>query len=157
MLSILTLEALSQQRDDNCFTRLTEHFADLNNGEQQFDDVKVIVLGNGGIGKTQISRRLCGEVYDPSIKSTHGVEIHQCNFDLHSGGKAVLNLWDFGGQDIYHGTHALFLKSRAIFVIVWTPESEVGHSQVPDGTRYKNESLSYWIAYVAKLGGAPVR
>jgi hypothetical protein len=30
----------------------------------------------------------------------------------------TLKIWDFGGQDIYHGTHALF-------PVIWTPESEV--------------------------------
>jgi internalin A len=35
-----------------------------------------------------------------------------------------LNLWDFGGQDIYHGSHTLFLNGHAIFLILWTPESE---------------------------------
>lgn len=39
-------------------------------------------------------------------------------------------------------------------MIVWTPESENGYSQDPDGTKYQNEPLSYWIDYVKKLGGS---
>jgi hypothetical protein len=35
-----------------------------------------------------------------------------------------LNLWNFGGQDIYHGSHALFLHGRAIFLVLWTPALE---------------------------------
>ena len=37
-----------------------------------------------------------------------------------------LNLWDFGGQDIYHGSHALFLQGQIVFLILWTPELERG-------------------------------
>jgi internalin A len=29
-----------------------------------------------------------------------------------------LQIWDFGGQDIYHGTHALFMRTRAVFPLV---------------------------------------
>jgi internalin A len=28
------------------------------------------------------------------------------------------HICDFGGQDIYHGTHALFMRSNAIFMLV---------------------------------------
>jgi internalin A len=35
-----------------------------------------------------------------------------------------LNLWDFGGQEIYHGTHTLFLQGQAVFLVLWTPELE---------------------------------
>jgi hypothetical protein len=32
-----------------------------------------------------------------------------------------LNLWDFGGQDIYHGSHTLLLHGQTIFLVLWTP------------------------------------
>ncbi|MCB1098929.1 MAG: leucine-rich repeat domain-containing protein, partial [Verrucomicrobiae bacterium] len=146
-------EVLSQSAGDNCRDRLVDYFADLGEDPVQFDHVKVILLGNGRIGKTQIARRLRQLNYDPSEPSTHGIQVNSHRFQLRAGITATLNLWDFGGQDIYHGTHALFLKTRAIFVIVWTPDSETGHSQDPDGTQYPNEPLSYWIDYVEKLGG----
>jgi hypothetical protein len=38
--------------------------------------------------------------------------------------------WDFGGQDIYHGTHTLFLSSRALFLIPWTPALD-NHDEDP--------------------------
>jgi hypothetical protein len=37
---------------------------------------------------------------------------------------ATLKIWDFGGQDIYHGTRALFLKTCTVFLLVWEPGSE---------------------------------
>ena len=37
--------------------------------------MKVLVLGNGRIGKTQICRRLRGEGYDPGESSTHGIVV----------------------------------------------------------------------------------
>jgi internalin A len=65
---------------------------------------------------------------------------------------------DFGGQDVYHGTHALFMRTRAAFVIVWTPESESSGEHVWEGMAFRNHPLPYWIDTVRHLGapGSPV-
>ena len=70
----------------------------------------------------------------------------------------TLNVWDFGGQDIYHGTHALFSRTRAVFVIVWHPDFEQVGEMVLEETRFRNFPLSYWLDYVRALGhaGSPV-
>ena len=31
-----------------------------------------------------------------------------------------LNVWDFGGQDIYHATHQFYLTNHSLFVLVWS-------------------------------------
>ena len=67
---------------------------------------------------------------------------------------AVLNLWDFGGQDLYHGTHALFLKSRALFVVVWTPNAENNREHEHGGMTFRNQPLSYWLDYVRHAAGS---
>jgi internalin A len=58
----------------------------------------------------------------------------------------TLKIWDFGGQEIYHGTHALFLKSRAIFSLVWTSKSETEQFHTHGGFTFRNEPLAYWLA-----------
>jgi internalin A len=65
---------------------------------------------------------------------------------------AVLNLWDFGGQDIYHGTHALFMRTRAVFLLIWSPESEQGDRE-HGGMVFRNHPLAYWLEYIRHLGG----
>jgi internalin A len=66
----------------------------------------------------------------------------------------TLKIWDFGGQDIYHGTHALFLKSRAVFTLVWTPKLEAEQFHTHGGFTFRNQPLAYWLAYVRTFGGA---
>ena len=68
-----------------------------------------------------------------------------------------LNIWDFGGQDVYHGTHALFLQKHALYVILWRPEMEAG--TVNDhGLVMRNRPLAYWLDFVRSVAGteAPV-
>ncbi len=62
-----------------------------------------------------------------------------------------LQIWDFGGQDIYHSTHALFLKSPAILVLAWAEEEERLDSYEHDGLTFRNHPLAYWVEIVRHL------
>ena len=124
----------------------------MKGGESEITDFKLMLLGNGRVGKTQICRRLQGQEYDETVPSTHGVKIGAAPLTALRD-PATLRIWDFGGQDIYHGTHALFLKSRAIFMLVWTPESEALHDHDYGGFTFRNQPLGYWLDYVREFGG----
>jgi internalin A len=81
------------------------HYEDLKSGPQQDVDVKVLFLGNGGVGKTQLCRRLRRLRYNPKITTTHGVQLGKTTVRLDGlPSPTRLNLWDFGDQDIYHGS-----------------------------------------------------
>jgi hypothetical protein len=145
-------EALSQDYNDNCLGAVRAHYRDLEAGSATLTDVKVIVLGNGRVGKTQICRRLRGEDYDGNEPSTHGILVTSA--DLASSDAPVrLNIWDFGGQDLYHGTHALFLRTSAVFLLVWAKETENAREHEYQGVAFRNQPLTYWLAYVRHLAG----
>ena len=147
-------EVLSQDWNGNCLPALRAHLRDLEAGAASLPDVKLMVLGNGRVGKTQICRRLRGEGYDETVASTHGILLGAADLPLPDGAEpARLNLWDFGGQDLYHGTHALFLRTRAVFLIVWAPASENADRHKHGGMVFRNYPLPYWLAYVRHLAG----
>ena len=112
--------------------------------------VKVMILGNGRIGKTQLARKLRGKCFDPSIPSTHGIQIDQFKS---SKVDVKLQSWDFGGQDVYLGTHSLFIDNRALFLVLWTPESENNDLVTCEDIAIRNRPLSYWLAYLKSLAG----
>ncbi|HCM0881055.1 COR domain-containing protein [Vibrio parahaemolyticus] len=113
--------------------------------------VKVMLLGNGRIGKTQLARRLRGKKYDDTIASTHGIEV----FDFQAEHDSNINIqcWDFGGQDVYLGTHSLFIDNRALYLLLWTPESENTDIVECEEIKIRNRPLSYWLAYLKSLAG----
>jgi internalin A len=123
--------------------------------------VKVFVLGNGGVGKTQLCRRLRGKPFEKNWNSTQGIEIRNINDRLSDSETTVrLNLWDFGGQDIYYGTHHHFLHPHAVFILLWTPETEQGEYEEEYGEagvkmrqKYCHRPLSYWRDYLHSLAG----
>jgi internalin A len=117
-------------------------------------ELKVLFLGNAGVGKTQLCRRLGDLEFDPSVPSTHGVQLGEMTVKLDDFTETVrLNLWDFGGQDIYHGSHALFLQGQAIFLILWTPELEQGETYQESGLTLRHRPLSYWLDYIRAFAG----
>ncbi|VUX45208.1 conserved hypothetical protein [Candidatus Defluviicoccus seviourii] len=145
---------LSQRYSDNCLESLRAHVRDLDVGAAPVLDVKLLVLGNGRVGKTQLCRRLRGEAYDESEASTHGIATTRAPLPGSDGGAATpLQIWDFGGQDLYHGTHALFTRANALFLLLWSPALENTAEEMVDGITFRNQPLAYWVDYVRHLGG----
>jgi len=148
-------ELLSQTPLENCLDGLRAHFDDLAHGAAEQADVKLLVLGNGGAGKTQLVRRLSGQPYDPAVPSTHGIGIGSVDVEGEGDRPPTrLNVWDFGGQDIYHGTHALFVRGRAVCLLVWTPGTERNETETPERQSFRNRPLRYWVDYVRHVVGA---
>ncbi|MCA3367029.1 MAG: leucine-rich repeat domain-containing protein [Roseomonas sp.] len=144
----------------DCLERLRAHLAELEAGAEQISEAKLLLLGNGRAGKTQIARRLASQPFQPHWDSTHGIRITQVTLPAQdSVPETRLKLWDFGGQEIYHGTHALFARTRAIFLLVWSRETELLEAE-PDqhGMAFRNHPLRYWHAYArdAGLKGSPL-
>ena len=82
---------------------------------------KLLVVGEGGVGKTSIIRSLFGRTTNNNQLSTHGIDIHNLQIQ-HPEQKHIfmtLKTWDFGGQEIYHATHQFFITNRSLFLLVW--------------------------------------
>jgi internalin A len=57
-----------------------------------------------------------------------------------------LQVWDFGGQDLYHGTHALFLSGPALVLLLWAADREEMPTYQQAGLTFCNHPLAYWFA-----------
>jgi internalin A len=141
---------------ENVIDEVRAHYADLERDGVDELELKVCILGNGGVGKTQMCRRLAlpPQPFDPLVRTTHGIELGHTEVMI-DGRSVRLNLWDFGGQDIYHGSHALFVGGRGMFVIAWSPRHETGESHA-GGATFRNRPLSYWLDFVRGLAGPDV-
>jgi internalin A len=141
---------LSDSESWNSLASLRAHVLDLEAEAIPINSVKILVIGNGGVGKTQLCRYLAGEPFDPSVLSTHGIAVRTIAAD--SDDEATYVLWDFGGQDIYHSTHTLFMRTAAVFVVLWTPEQEALVARDDNDPLHRRHPLPYWLDYVRTLG-----
>jgi internalin A len=139
---------------ENVLAKVRAHYEDLKAGQQPNAEIKVLFLGNGSTGKTQLCRRLRGERFDPTVPTTHAIQLSDKTLPLEGfDGPVRLNLWDFGGQEIYHGSHALFLQGQAVFLILWTPQLEQG-CDCEGGLTFRRRPLAYWLDYLRAFAGS---
>ncbi len=59
---------------------------------------KLLVAGNGGVGKTTLLRRYVDGIFDESTITTIGVDFFLKEMSLEEG-NCSLQLWDLGGQE----------------------------------------------------------
>lgn len=134
--------------DDNCCESLINYWQALTQGSTHIQQLKVQLLGNGRVGKTTLAYALEHKKSPPeSFASTHGIALEEIPFQLEGQDQPVtLQLWDFGGQEIYHATHRLFLSKDCLYLLLWAEETDESQDEI-------NHSVSYWLELINDLGG----
>ena len=161
------LLGLLDSGDDNCIDLLKEYIVKSDvMGTEKDNETKVLLVGNGNVGKTCFVNRMINDEFTDKWNSTHAINLEKfpskkSNKELVSGFPYKLNFWDFGGQDIYHATHRLFMQADALYLLFWDEKTEKSKTtpieEAGELREYENQPLSYWLSYINALGkGSPV-
>ncbi|MDJ0800382.1 MAG: COR domain-containing protein [Calothrix sp. MO_167.B12] len=82
-------------------------------------EAKLLIVGQAGAGKTTLAKKIRDENYQlQEEESTKGIDVIQWHFSWENGKDFRVNIWDFGGQEIYHATHQFFLTKRSLYALV---------------------------------------
>ena len=88
-------------------------------GSVELQEAKLLILGEGGAGKTSLAQKIRSKDYQLKEEdSTQGIDVLTWNFPTVKGHNFRVNIWDFGGQEIYHATHQFFLTKRSLYALV---------------------------------------
>ena len=103
---------------------------------------KLLLVGQGGVGKTSLLRQLRAEPFDVGEASTRGIEVSELVVPHPTLANVAmqLNTWDFAGQEIYHATHQFFLTNRSLFLLMWNAR----HG-------YEQGKLYSWLDLISNL------
>ena len=120
---------------DRGLAELKTYLSSLEQAEPLYE-CKLVLVGEGKVGKTTLLKALTGKEPRSGEQSTHGVSIERQAMTLpHPAMKDVtiqFNAWDFGGQEFYRVTHQFFFSRRSIYLLVWEPRTGVQQCQVED-------------------------
>lgn len=147
----LFFESLSADKIRNTLSQ----YADKSQSE-----FKVILLGDAEAGKTLTFHRLINddlEEFEQSENhgedqnnyvptdfdhnSTPGVNIRDKEFDLERYGldkeRIRVHFWDFGGQEILHSVHSMFMTDNTLYVILLNARNDT-----------QDERARYWLRFL---------
>lgn len=109
---------------------IQDYFSALFESEtSQLFEAKLIIVGEGEVGKTCLACKFVDPDFDiernrEKIASTQGIEIVDWQIETDLTDEFKINIWDFGGQEIYHATHQFFLTKRSLYLFVWDARKE---------------------------------
>ncbi len=136
-------EVLGDTKDSGTPAAIFNYLRQLRSGEVlPLNEAKVLLVGQGSVGKTSLINRLTHNQYNPNQPQTDGLNI--TNWQITVNTKPVkLNVWDFGGQEIYHATHQFFLTKRSLYLLACNCRTSEDENR-----------LEYWLKLIESFGDA---
>ena len=80
--------------------------------------LKVVIAGDGNVGKTSLVRRYCEGKFDTSRVATIGVDFQTHTVDLPSG-QVKLSIWDMAGQERFRVVRGGFYRGSLAAALVF--------------------------------------
>jgi internalin A len=139
----LPTEVIEKARDPRAI--LEYYFSTRGEQGRALRELKLIVVGRGGAGKTSLVRRLDGQKLNPRESETHGINISPLSLDCEDG-PVTARVWDFGGQHVLHAMHEFFLTARSLYLLVLGEREDMAE-----------RDAAYWLQLIRSYAGdAPV-
>src|ERR1019366_2772350 len=107
-------------------------------------EIKVMLVGDGGAGKTSLRRFFSGQPHSVDEEETRGIALDTFVLRCDSADITV-RLWDFAGQEITHALHQFFLSAGCAYLVPVEPRSDNEQSDAEN-----------WLKLIKRYGnGAP--
>lgn len=140
--------AFEKNLEDNTnLFKIKNYFKELEEAEEKdiLFEIKLLIVGEERAGKSSIAEAIINPDYKFKNKqSTYGIDIKKWvipqNEFINSPKNFKVNIWDFGGQEIYHATHQFFLTKQSIYFLVTESRNEMKH-----------EEFFYWLNIIENL------
>ena len=99
---------------------IQDYYRQINQeGADHIYEAKLLILGDAEVGKTTFANKILNSNYNLKKEdSTKGVDILKWSFPIEDKLQFKVNIWDFGGQEIYYATHQFFLTKRSLYTLV---------------------------------------
>ena len=103
---------------------------------EQYETIKVILLGEAGVGKTSIIDKFDKDRFNHSYYSTYSSSFITKKMKINEK-NICLEVWDTAGQEQYRSLGKIFVKNSQIVVLVYDIT-----------TKQSLEELNYWYNFI---------
>lgn len=117
-------------------------FSEKSKKNVPFKNVKVLLLGNPNIGKSNLLEYLETNEIPQRNGLTHGIVYKRITINDIS-----FHIWDFGGQEYFHATHKLFFSPNALNIVLWGKHQ----ARIDEEPKNQNFDLNYWLRTIEQL------
>jgi len=93
-------------------------------------EFKLVLVGDGGVGKTSLVKRHITGEFLSSYVPTLGVEVHSLRFST-SCGDIVFNVWDTAGQEKFGGLREGYYVHAECCIVMFDVTSRITYQHVP--------------------------
>ena len=113
--------------------------------------IKIVLLGEAGVGKTNLIQVSIGKKFDDNTSSTLTGSYVEKEY-IFENKRYVFDLWDTVGQELYRSLSKLFIKNSKIVIIVFAINSRPSFEQIDFWYNSVKESLGN-DGYITALVG----
>ncbi|KAL0275896.1 UNVERIFIED_CONTAM: hypothetical protein PYX00_003616 [Menopon gallinae] len=101
--------------------------------------LKVLILGDGGVGKSCLMNRFVNNHFDETSFHTIGVEFLKKELTI-NGESYVLQIWDTAGQERFKGLRTPFYRGSDLCLLVYSIDDRMSFKNL---SVWKNEFIYY--------------
>ena len=101
---------------------------------QETPEFKLILVGDGGVGKTTFVKRHKTGEFEKRYVATLGVEVHPLTFFTNRGA-LKFNVWDTAGQEMFGGLRDGYYIQGQCAIIMFDVTSRITYKNVPNWHR----------------------
>ena len=83
------------------------------------DSVKVVLLGEAGVGKTSIIHQFTYHTFDPDCISSISAQFVSKTIDYEGYGAIKYDIWDTAGEERYRSMAKIFYKDAKVIIFVY--------------------------------------
>ena len=87
--------------------------------ETQFETIKIVLLGESGVGKTSIISQFIDQTFQEDLQSSTGGTFSSKTFTYDNGKILKLEIWDTAGQERYRALTKMFYKDANAAILVY--------------------------------------
>jgi small GTP-binding protein len=82
-------------------------------------NIKVVLIGEAGVGKTSIIMRYITNIFNPRQLATQGASYVSKTVEINKNQKVKFELWDTAGEEKYRAIARVFYQNASVCILVY--------------------------------------